>query len=605
MNALIAANPQFVRPSPARFPVQMIMPNQILDNFALCEISESMKGLRGASAKQMAVRLAEKHGCTWQHVYKITETVRPARKTRADKNKFAFNLIEGTDAWRAAQYVLIDRLDPALALLTAKQRIEQENRQPALPSLKTFREMLKRYGLNKTKRQSDARPHRRFQSDLPGLIFQCDVTGLKERWLNVTSRAILKIPETEINPNHPNTNPNLMPVWTLMLIDDFSRRRFCRYVAAVKVTSDHVVEFLLEAYKTLCVPHQLYTDNGAEFQGRHATAARILNKILEDAGGYAHVRHAAHNAQATGKVEVAHQWSEKMNRLIGMAQREGRAITLELLNVFADAICVDYNEVNVHRETGQTPLERWHSKRASLRRLSPDVLSAAFLARHFTVKLNHDMTLKIPQFGRFQVPGIRPFVGFAGQKCDVYFPPEVDFFVLVLPDHADANKRSAFEIEKIVFAPDVAGDFKTVAETPAQQIVKRMRDTRKEEVAAIKAARQTTGQIAPIPFIDSQPKIAKSTNVRRFPEKVREIQPAEVAAVVPVNVAAANKIGFYEAFGKFIDEQILTNAPADRAFLQTLFADNPTVDEKTLREAIKARASALEPKRAAHLRLAK
>jgi hypothetical protein len=96
--------------------------NQLLGKSAIEEIRGSMRDLVGKESKQMAARMAADHKITLAHVYRMTEDLRPKRKPRSDKGKRTFKLVEGTDVWKAAQLVIVDKLDPDQALLTIRTR---------------------------------------------------------------------------------------------------------------------------------------------------------------------------------------------------------------------------------------------------------------------------------------------------------------------------------------------------------------------------------------------------------------------------------------------------------------------------------------------------
>ncbi len=276
-----------------------------------------MRGLSGKDAKATAVRMAELHGVNWQHIYKVTQDLRN-RKKRADSGRRTFKLENGSDLWYAAQLVVIDKLDPDQALATTRLRRPDAN----LPSLEYFRRILAENGLGRKARRNPTRGYRRWEAANPGEIFQIDVTALKVRWQDEKTRRIQRI--EGIDKNHPNTNPSMLRVWQIMLVDDCSRRRFLRYVATTHITSKEMVRFECEAYQKLGIPHILYTDNGSEFKGFHIRAAQILNRVLEGDGGYRHMTHAPGNSQASGKVENAHKWAEKMDRFVGLAVSEGQ-----------------------------------------------------------------------------------------------------------------------------------------------------------------------------------------------------------------------------------------------------------------------------------------
>lgn len=489
-----------------------------------------MTGLSGSAAQAEAERLAELHSVDRKHIYRITEDLRGRRKKRrADAGNRKFELVPGSDVWYAASLVIADKLDLALALETARLR-----GRPNLPSLEYFRQMLAEKHLGSRSRKNPLRGHREFQAEFPGQMFQIDCTALKVRWRDEKTRRILRI--EGIDKNHPQLDPHILRVWQLMLIDDHSRRRFLRYIVARAVTSAEMVRFISEAYCELGVPHLLYTDGGGEFKGRHTDAAKILNMLptIAETGGYRHLAHLPNNAQATGKVETAHKWAEKMDRLVGLAVSEGRNVTLESLNTFAEQICIHYNN-RVHSKTGETPMARWHGKRSLIRRLDPTVIESALLSRTFEPRLEASMTVRLDKV-EYKVPGVRPFVDHIGHKLRVVAPGAIDHLLICLPDAAGKFSKLAdgdFWVLKVPAAADAAGEFRRVAETSAEILRGQLRATRKANIAEIKEQNATTGEIEPIPFFDV-PAAIPETNITHFPQPERIATAAEINKVVPV-----------------------------------------------------------------------
>jgi hypothetical protein len=68
--------------------------------------------------------LAGIHATHTSHIYRMTTDVRKStRKTRVDKGRRQFDINDRTsDLWQAVQLVVVDKLDPDQALLTAKVR---------------------------------------------------------------------------------------------------------------------------------------------------------------------------------------------------------------------------------------------------------------------------------------------------------------------------------------------------------------------------------------------------------------------------------------------------------------------------------------------------
>ncbi len=493
--------------------------NQKLGSTARAEILKAMTGLEGTAAKAEAVRQAEINNVSVQYIYGMTKQLRNGkRKTRSDAGQRTFKLIEGTDVFYAAHLVIASKLDPQEALDTARTRGYTK-----LPSLNHFQKLLRENGLGRKARRTSKRAFRTWEADAPGEMFQIDVTALKVRWQDEKTRRIQHI--EGVDKNHPNMDPGKLRVWQIMLVDDHSRRRFLRYVTTTHITSSEMVRFMSEAYTELGVPHTAYTDNGSEFKGYHVRATKILNTILRNDGGYTHLTHMPGNSQASGKVEIAHQWAEKMDRLVGLAVAEGQVITVESLNTFADRICEAYNN-HKHRVTKETPMARWHGKRVVVRKLDADVIESALLSDEFEVTLDASLTVAY-KTKVYRIPDADEFKQYIGQKIKIVVPMSIDLIFVTLPDGKE------YEVDKVLAVADKAGDFKSVADTVAQDLTKRMKDMRKADIKAIKEKSKLTGQIAPVPHLNVEMELP-ATNIHRFPHAERTVGVDEIAAVVPV-----------------------------------------------------------------------
>jgi hypothetical protein len=536
-----------------------------------------MLGLAGKPAKQMAARLAELHDVREQRIYELTKDLRPSRSVRSDKGKRTYELIEGSDVWYAAQLVIVDKLDPDQALLTTKLRMPDAK----LPSLEYFRQMLSEKGLGKKQRRLAKRAFRTWEAESPGEMFQIDVTALKVRWQDEKTRRIMRI--EGVDKNHPQMDPTKLRVWQIMLVDDHSRRRFLRYVATTHITSSEMVRFECEAFRELGIPLVMYTDNGSEFKGRHSSAEKILNSVLKDLGGYRHLTHMPGNSQASGKVEVAHRWAEKADRFVGLAVTEGQIVTIEDLNVFADRAARDYNH-KVHRGINERPMDRWFSKRVVVRTIDPEIIESALLSDQFESVLDASMT--VSHKGKiYKVPGELPFVNYIGQKVKIVVPPSIDLILLALPD------GSEYEIQKILATADKAGDFKSTVQSTAEDLTKRLKASRKEEVKAIREKKRLTGQIAPVPHYNVEmPQPA--TNVAHFPHEEKIVTFDEVAAVTPLPqvISRGKDIGYWEAVGMFADR--FANIDDAKEFLLGIFpGESGLVPKADVHEAIDRRST--------------
>lgn len=537
------------------------MSNKTLGNDAIREIEASMRGLKGTPAKQMAIRLADRFGVTWTHVYKRTKHLRPKNKTRSDKGKRVWKLEPGTDVWRAASLVIGGRLDPEQALLDC-----EINGYNNLPKLATFRRLLFENGIGKVQCRSARRPYRPWEAENPGEVYQIDSTALKVRWEDEKTRRILRI--EGVDKNHPHPGENKIRVWQIMAVDDHSRRRFLRYVATTHITSRIMVEFQCELFSKWGIPYKVYTDNGSEFLGYNVRAEQILNNILQNDGGYSHDRHMPNNSQASGKVEVAHKWAEKMDRYVGLAISRGVKVTIDDLNPFADRICDAYNLRHVHRSTGQTPISRWHSKSVIVRKLPLDIIESALLSDEFDAKLDASMTV-VHKGVAYRVPGIQPYVdlGRQGVIVKIVVPPNIDLLLIQLPGETEFR-----EIEKVIATADKAGDFKSHAESHAENLKTRLKDQFKTDNQEIKKRSKQTGETARVPYYNVEIEHSAS-NVFHLPQKENIISAETVAAVTPIapSVYLGKQIDYWQAVGMFAD--YFQTAAECREFLLTVFAD--------------------------------
>lgn len=512
--------------------------NKILGLDSMKEVRESMRALTGKPAKAMAVRLGESHNVSWQYVYKVTEDLRPKRKKRSDRGKRKFEMIPDSDLWKAAALVVGGKLDPDQALLTC-----HSNNITNLPSLEYFQKILRDHGLGRKQRIKGRRAFRSWEAEFPGEMIQIDVTALKVRWLDENTRRILRI--EGIDKNHPNPGENKIRVWQIMAVDDHSRRRFLRYIATTHVTSRDMVEFVCELFCLWGVPLKVYTDNGSEFKGYFVRAEKLLNMILDKMGGYVHERHLPNNSQASGKVEVAHRWAEKMDRYIGLAIAKGLDITFDKLNPFADEICEFYNN-RPHRSTGHKPIIRWHGKQIIVRKLPDEIIESALLSDEFEVVLDEAMTVAAPKLGIYKIPGTQPFVNYIGQKVKVVVPPSIDLILLTLPD------GSEWEIEKVIATADKAGEFKSHAESSGEQLKKQLKKQFKDDNALAKKQRKLTGETFRVPHFNhkiEQP----ATNIAHFPHAEHVVTAEEINEVIPIPMPqyTGRPISYWQAVDEF------------------------------------------------------
>lgn len=490
----------------------------------------------------------------------MTKAFRPKQKTRSDRGRRAADLATHPELRLVAGHVLEYGVTPADAIAMARKRGAD------IPvEFPTFNRYLREAGLDKQQRRRPTTPHRRFEASAPGEMFQFDISGLKERWFDWQTRRIIHVSPLEVSRNHENTKADRVKVWRFSLIDDFSRRCFIRFVAVQKPNSSHVVDFLLQAYAELGVPHRLYTDNDAIIKfGRNARATEILNKVLLDQGGYENTFHLPGNARATGKVERLHATSEQAEKFIGLYLAERGALDIDVLNSRLAVGIQNKLNSTVHSSTGQVPMARWESTLSVIRGLDYASLRSAFMVDEFVLKLHGDLTLR-HKGTRFQLPSSDqyPFANWVGQKLRVVFPDDQPFFTVV---GLDGNE---YDVVKEVSAPDVAGDFRSTRETDATNLRKELRTLAKQDAKATKVA----GTAPPIPFFDDVHEIAAQapSNVARFPKPETEIMPERIAEVAPGRVAVPHDpaINFWEAVSRFGNE--FASKSEAKSFMDSIF----------------------------------
>ena len=567
--------------------------NKKLGNLAIQEIRDAIRSCTNRNQiSAEAERLSALFDVSKSRIYEITKDLRPKQKARADKGKRAAKLMEDEGLKLAASWVIAHHIDPAEALRTVTERGYAIN-----VSLATFQRYLNEHGLNRKNRRMKTKNFRRFEAAAPGDVFQFDISGSKERWFDTKTRKIIKVTELEVSKNHENENKNRTRVWRFVLTDDHSRRRFIRYVAVDKPNSSHVIAFLLEAYEELGVPKILYTDNDAIIKfGRNQRASKILDKALESNGGYKLVQHLPGNSRATGKVEVAHQWVEKLEKLLGLFQAEGREITMEMMNRFADQMTQEYNN-RVHRETRETPLSRWNSQRHLVRTVDAKILKSAFLVDEFDILLKGDLTFNHKGVC-YQLPTDQAFQNLVlrqsrQNKVKIVFPDDADFYTLI---DFDGNE---YDIIKVVASADTFGEFKSTADDVAEQTRKELKKFAKTNANSEKELNKQGYQPKPIAIIDTTFEEVK-TNVATFPKPTVDVTPQildhiPTAQKIAAETYAGQLINYWSAVSKYSVE--FNSLSECKEFLDTIYTTRDEDQPETLiREAIDSLAQVAKPR---------
>jgi hypothetical protein len=552
------------------------------------EIRAALCGLSGARARAEANSLAARYEVSVSRVYDVTRDLRPKRKPRADKGKRRADILEHDGLRFATELRALKHVDPDLAIETAVA-----NGYEIPVSLGTYQRYLREHGLNRQQLRNGCRPHRRWEAANPLDIFQFDISGVKERWIDVATRRILHVTPLTVSKNHPNKNSNLVPLWKFGLVDDHSRLRYVRFVACDKPNSINVIDFLLPAFRELGIPLVFYTDNDAIIVSkRMRRAASILDRAFASSGGFRLEQHAAGNPQATGKVEVGHQIFEKFEKLIGVKYETP---SLEALNEFTVAVCERYNWTS-HRETGAQPMLRFRSGHGSMR-IPPDVLlDDAFKADEFEVSIRADLTIsfkgesyQLPRSPR--IAGLpNPFLSLAGRrgmKITIVWPPNADYFVAV-------HDGIEYELDRVLAKADSAGEYKSVAETRSQQAMKAL----KESAAARKQAHKEAGTDIIVPGIDV-PFAASAQapdSIAMMPRKRIETNPELLAAlgagVVPPSMVDGQLLDFWSAASLLAEEGLFERTEAgqvaavDMEWLKSVYNGRDEVLDTELRVAL-------------------
>lgn len=556
----------------------MAMANTILGKHAVEEIRESIgrcTNSREISAE--AERLADLNKISKSRIYELTKDLRPKRKPRADRGKRTADLMEHDGLKYAASLVVEYHIDPAEAVRTT---IERGFDIPV--ELATFTRYLRERGLSRKNRRMNRTNFRRFEAAAPGDVFQFDISGSKERWFDTKTRRIIQVSVLEVSKNHENENKNRTRVWRFVLTDDHSRRRFIRFVPCDKPNSSHVISFLLEAYQELGVPKILYTDNDAVIKfGRNQRASQILDKALESSGGYKLQQHLPGNSRATGKVEVAHQWVEKIEKLLGLFLKEGRDLTVEVLDRFSRQMSQEWDN-RVHSSTGEKPIDRWNAQRHLVRTVDANLLRSAFLVDEFPINILGDLTFKHKGVS-YQLPTNQGFENFVArqskaEKCRIIFPDDADFYTLI---DFDGNE---YDIIKAVSAPDVFGDFKSTPDDVAETTRKNLKAFAKENAKMHKQQMKQGFEPLPIPIIDTTVELPK-TNIVSFPNPTIDVT-KEIVDHLPQNQLrkssgyAGHLLSWYDAVRKF--KEFFATTAECKEVLDTVYPNRDEFQPETM-----------------------
>ena len=551
------------------------MSQRVLGEFARSEIREELIGLKGGGARARIAVLAGLHGVSTGYLYAMTRDLRPQRKQRTDCGKRLLELREDPAVKLAMELVHTRNLSPKLAIRT----VEANERETGgdgfcFPiSIGHFCRVLRQCGIHRGAERRNATAYRPWQATFPGEIFQLDFSGLKTRWIDRTTRRILKLSNLEVSKNHPNTDPNRVRLWQFMLKDDFSRLQYSRFVACDAPNGMNVLDFLLECFRELGIPLTLYTDRDRVIRSRRLFRAEsMLNKAYANAGGFRLLQHEPDNPQATGKVERAHQIMQEYENLIGVSYKHR---TLDELNNFSQQVDLDYNW-SIHRKLHYRPTELWQRGAQALRMPPPKLLDSAFKADEFNCRITQRVTIEFRNH-EYQLPRERPFVNWIEKKCSVIWPPDEDYFWLIGLDGKE------YEIARVLASVDPAGEFKRPQESTRQIVSKELKQSHK----ARRAKAKETGEdlLVPgfeVPLTDAKPALMPKKKIDRSLEEWAETG----RGVVPSTVAGRPLKTSYAAKQWLMTEGLCATpiGEEDARWIDGLFTNRGTLLDTELRE---------------------
>jgi hypothetical protein len=589
------------------------------------DICAAMAGLIGPQAMAEANALAAFYGVRVVRIYEVSRRVRPQRKKRTDTGRRKHDLM-GSDALKfAAELVVNQNLAPELALLVMRENADTLGEVDI--NVATFRKYLREHGISRTQARLNRAPHRTFEAEFPGQIFQFDISGVKERWVDVKTRSIHKVSVLEVSKNHANRRMDRVPLWKFTVVDDKSRKKFLRFVACPKPNTVHVVDFLREAFLRLGLPVMLYTDNDSVIVNKRTLrGARFLDAAFRDSGGFELLRHLPGHPQATGKVERAHRIVEEYEKLIGVKIEFGSRPHIDALNRFADWIAARYNS-RPHSVTRISPDAAFRATTNPFRRIDPAQFDAAFKARDLSCKVARDVTIMVDsvryQLSRREADPFN-FLAETGQRLEVYWLDEEEFFACVTPAGEE------YIVEKVPARADLALDYRNLPETRAERTRKELQRSQKERIKMMRPSPKSPVSKVPsgssdqngiesgltdlgpgtwdlgliVPGLDTP---AEASNIAEFPRRIDEgdralldelthhVAPASQPAVREASlppVLRDMQLDLFDALDLLQREGLAPDRPGPKLTrikerLKLIFAGRETITEAELRDGMK------------------
>jgi hypothetical protein len=567
------------------------MSNNKLSESDKQEICATLAGLKGAKAKSEAQSLADFYQVSYSQICAISKDVRPLRKKRSDAGKRQHQLLENEALKFAAELVVNQQLNPELALETMHENSELFGTVDI--KLGTFRRYLREHGISRTQMKKKVITHRPFRAEFPGQIFQVDISGVKERWVNLKTRAIHKVSILEVSKNHPQRRNDLVPLWKFVLKDDYSRFKFLMFIACNKPNTIHFAEFLKLGFQKMGTPFKLYSDNDAIIVNkRMQRGAKFINELFESSGGFVMEQHMPGKPNATGKVERSHQIVEEFEKLIGVSHAFGNKPNIAALNRFATYICDKYNK-RVHSTIKVAPVLAFRETTNPKRMINPKQFDAAFKARDLELKVHSDVTISVDSI-KYQLSrkDSEPFLLLAetGQKLKVYWLDDEDYFACVTPAGEE------YIVDKVIAKADVAGEYKALPETKSQKNQKILKASQKERRKEIKEIQKTQDTpVIIVPGIDTEIEAKSKTNMVEFPVKIEtgniERLNELTHQVANPEIIYARPIDFIDALEYLQENDFAPDYPCDelnqaKNWLVVIFNGRETITEEELKDCL-------------------
>jgi hypothetical protein len=562
-----------------------------------------MRGLSGPACAAEAEQLASFYGVDISRIYTVSRKERPDRKRRSDLGKRKQQLLTDEILKIGAEMVVNQKLSANLAYFIMSAQNDKFGEIKI--SLGTFQRYLREEGISRTQASKNRKPYRRFEADFAGQIFQLDMSGVKERWVDTKTRAILKVDLLEVSKNHPNRRKDRVPLWKFALVDDKSRKKFVRFIACQKPNTVHVVNFLKEAFAEMGLPIFLYTDKDSVIHNkRMRRGAKILDEAFKDSGGFDLFHHMPGNPQATGKVERTHRIIEEYERAIGVYTAYGRVPNVDDLNRYLAFMCDRYNQTPC-RATGMAPDIAFRDKNFTKRIVAPELLDAAFKARDLSCLVQPDVTIEVDnisyQLSRKASDPFNLLAEMGRQRLDVFWLDDEDFFACVTPDGEE------YICQKVLAKADSAFEYKAMPETRSQKNRKTLERSQKERAKAIKATATVEEPGIIIPGFDTDiPE--RAANIADFPQR---IETGDVQAIHDATHHVANPDPFaghqLDSFDALDMLQRHGKAPLEpcqelmdiKSWLRQFFNGSEFLPERELMDAFESRMTAPPVKLAA------